>query len=459
MQKITIIGGGLSGTLVAINLLRTNSSKEIDIKLIDKKPVGFGVAFSTEQPFHLLNVRAENMSLFPEEPEHFSKWLQEKKLKFTGKDFVPRRLYGRYIYENFEKTISKRVSSTNLDIINDEALDIIPNSKSCLIRLKSGNEIESDKVVLALGNLYSVDLNLKDNSYLNSPRYYSNPWDSYLYENLNKEVTILIIGTGLTMIDIVSNLYQINHKGKIIAVSKHGFMPFIHQLTEAYPAFYEELQNKSLEEILKIVKDHIKKENEKGNDWRGVIDSLRPHTQKIWLDLPLNERKKFLGHLKHFWNPARHRVPHECFNITEQLISKGQLKIEAGRIKKITELNNSFKIELRKGEKKAAPDTSVNKILTADVIIKCAGTENDYEKINIPIVKNLLSRGLIRKDQLSLGLDAHTTGRIIDKEGNSSKYFFTLGQPLLGILWETTAVPEIRVQAQKLASLLLESSL
>jgi uncharacterized NAD(P)/FAD-binding protein YdhS len=456
MKRITIIGGGLSGTLVAINLLRINSKPGLDIKLVDKKSVGAGLAYSTEQSIHLLNVRAGNMSLFPEEPGHFSGWLREKKLNFSEKDFVPRNFYGKYVTETFEKIIFEKKDQDNFEIINDEAEDIIPNNSSCLIKLKTGNEIESDKVVLAFGNFYSADLNLKDNSYLKSKRYHTNPWDNKLYESLNKDETILIIGTGLTMIDIVLNLHQVKHREKIIAVSKHGLIPFSHKHVEAYPSFYEKLSNKNLPEILNIIRSQINNETIKGNDWRGVIDSLKPYIQNIWINLSLNDKKRFLEHLKHFWNPVRHRVPSECFDIINQLLITKQLKIIAARINKITEINNSYKIELKTRHQNIEHNIS-EKNITADVIIKCSGTEGNYERINIPLIKNLLSRGLVRKDPLSLGLDAQINGRIIDKEGIDSKYLFTLGQPLLGILWETTAVPEIRTQAQQLANLLTKT--
>ena len=67
---VAIIGGGFSGTILAAQLAR----RGIGYVLIDGSGrMGRGVAYSTTEPAHLLNVRAEGMSAWAGEPDDFAK--------------------------------------------------------------------------------------------------------------------------------------------------------------------------------------------------------------------------------------------------------------------------------------------------------------------------------------------------------------------------------------------------
>ncbi|HWY24061.1 MAG TPA: hypothetical protein VNX47_04035, partial [Nevskia sp.] len=59
-------------------------------------------------------------------------------------------------------------------------------------------------------------------------------------------------------------------------------------------------------------------------------------------------------------------------------------------------------------------------------------------------------------DALGLGLLTDAQGALLDRDGQASTWLYTLGPARKGQLWETTAVPEIRVQAQALARRLLQ---
>jgi len=71
---------------------------------------------------------------------------------------------------------------------------------------------------------------------------------------------------------------------------------------------------------------------------------------------------------------------------------------------------------------------------------------------------NLLARGLIDHDPLALGLNALPNGEVLRYRGGPSGWLFTIGPPLKGVLLESTAVIEIRVQAQALADRLLAAA-
>lgn len=76
IEHVAIIGAGFSGTLQAINLLRHEGPRAT---LIERAPVaGTGLAYGAAHPSHVLNVRAANMSAFPDDPSHFVRWLEAR---------------------------------------------------------------------------------------------------------------------------------------------------------------------------------------------------------------------------------------------------------------------------------------------------------------------------------------------------------------------------------------------
>jgi uncharacterized NAD(P)/FAD-binding protein YdhS len=197
---------------------------------------------------------------------------------------------------------------------------------------------------------------------------------------------------------------------------------------------------------LKAFRRELKKAHEMGMNWRAVIDSIRPHTQEIWSKLPPAELKKFVEHIRHIWGVARHRMPPENARILEAMLEQNQLQLSAGRMVKVTKNGSKFEMEY--------VHSNLNQVskATGQVLINCTGPQSDYSKINNPLLKDLLHQGLARKDSLSMGFDTTKEGRLINADGKMEQGLYTIGPPMKGILWEITAVPEIKMQAEKMAA-------
>lgn len=450
MKKITIIGGGATGTLLAINLIKHSGDKPLEINLVDKKErVGRGVAYSAAEDFHLLNVPANKMGAFPDDLEHFYRWLTEKKYDFFSNDFVPRKLYGEYLRELFCASFKNKNPNVAVNLLDDEAVDILIDDARAQVILKSGEVVYSDKVVLAFGNFAPPHPKTADQAFTQSAKYFQNPWDNALFERVKLTDDVFIIGTGLTMVDVAASFQNHLHRGKIYAFSTRGLLPATHELGFVYPSFADELkQTTRISEMLKIVRRHIDKAGEAHSNWRGVIDSLRPHTQAIWLGLPTAEKSSFMQHLSRYWNVARHRLPPESAKLIDDLQTAGQLRILKGRLRNIT-VDETGKFDV------SYSADGVETRLPVDAIINCIGSESNFSRIDFPLVKNLIGKGLIKPDELKLGIDATPDGRTIDRGGKISDIILTAGTALKGVLWESTAMPEIRAQANKLALSLL----
>ena len=451
MKRISIIGGGASGTLLAVNLLLNAGDSDLQINLIERKSrVGRGVAFGTTQASHLLNVPAGRMGAFPDDIEHFHKWLGAKGHVFDSHDFVPRRLFGEYLRDVFTNHSTGLKSNIRLNLIDDEAVDLSVNRDSAEVMLKSGEIIPSHNVVLAFGNFNPPHPSVADVSFADSPKYFRDPWGSNLYESISPEDSVFVVGTGLSMVDVALHLYKTGHKGKTTAISTRGLLPTVHKLGYIYPSFYDELKPvRRITDLLKTVRRHVDLAESNGSNWRAVIDSLRPATQQIWLDLPLAEKRYFMQHLSRYWNVARHRMPAEAAAIIDEMTANDNFEILRGRLTTIEQNDNGFDIEY------STVDARTN--ISANILVNCIGSQANFSKIDSTFVRNLIARKHIRNDELSLGIAASPDGNVIDKNGEFSTVVYTLGTALKGILWESTAIPEIRTQAKQLALKLLSN--
>ncbi|HEV8591860.1 MAG TPA: FAD/NAD(P)-binding protein [Pyrinomonadaceae bacterium] len=449
MRRITIIGGGASGTLLAANLLKHSNGAPLTVNLIEKRErLARGVAYSTAVDCHLLNVPAARMGAYPDEVAHFHLWLSEKGHDYDANAFVPRVLFGRYLGETLQNEIDARSDASEINFVNAEAVGIDKDGDNANVSLDSGDPISSDKVVLAFGNSAAPHPTVEDFSFTKANKYFRDPWAAEVFEKIDPDDDVFIVGTGLSMVDMVMHLHKRGHRGKIAAVSTRGLLPAVHRLGYSYDSFVDELRpHGRITDMLKAVRKHAEKASSNGSDWRAVIDSLRPHTQELWLKLPTSEKKYFMQHLSRYWNIARHRMAPEAAAILDELRASGQLTIYKGRLKTIEHSAKCFDITFT--------SIGVPQTVRANVILNCIGSESNFERLESRLVRNMIEQGLIRNDPISQGLDATPDGRLVGRNGKQSDSIYTLGTALKGVLWESTAIPEIRTQARDLALKLL----
>ena len=453
---IAIVGGGYCGCVTLIQLVR-QSDIPLEIILINKdNPLVKGIAYSSYNPKHILNVPAIKMSAFPDEPDHFINWIKSKP-EYSEYDneelndrFMPRVIYGKYLEEIFENTIKNLPENISVKIINDEVTDVIPNDTGSEVKLKDGNSFKADKVVLALGNFGPVDPKVKNKEFLSSKNYFSNPWKKDAVEGLKDDDNILIIGTGLTMVDNVLSLLDKGYKGKVYSLSTNGFFPLSHKKRKPYTDILDELHPPyTMSGLYKLFRKHIKYVLSHGITGEAVVDAIRPKTQEIWMSLSLDDKIRFMSHIRHLWGVARHRIPKEVFDKMQELIKENKLQILGGRIQDIEETNGKVKVIYKDKKSQSIKEVEVERV------INCTGPKNDINKVNDELIKNLISRGLITADEMNLGINALPDGTIIQKDHSVSTKLFTIGTLLKGILWESVAVPELRTQTQSLANLLI----
>ncbi len=445
-STVAIVGGGASGALVAIRLLKEAIAPLHVVVIEPSERLGKGVAYGTSCSSHLLNVRAGAMSAYPEAPFHFADWLRGNVgPTWTPQSFAQRRVYGEYIEQQLRQARSGAAPRVHFEHVRSRVLGVSRGAGGAVLELHDGTRIAAQKVVLALGNPPPSNP-LPGNQSLVP----LSPWSSYKTYGLRPNAAVLLIGSGLTAIDVALALDDGGHRGPVHVISRHGHWPLIHGPAPILRSFMgaDDLP-RSVRGLTKLLRREARSIVDDGGSWRSAIDGLRPYTNDFWTGLSIDERRRFLRHLRPYWDIHRHRMAPEVAQRLARMCCEGRVVLHAGRVVSVIQRpDDALAVGMR-------PRGSVEtETLAVEQIINCTGPDADYRRIDQPLVHQLFDLGLARQDELGLGLLTSENGALIGRDGTASRVFFTLGPPRKGTLFETTAMPEIRVQAAALGRLL-----
>jgi uncharacterized NAD(P)/FAD-binding protein YdhS len=458
-MRIAIIGAGFSGCQLTLELLR-RARPGTQILLFDGAATfGRGIAFAARHDRLLLNVRVANMSAFEDDRSHFLRWLWANDLPGhptdpippSGHAFVPRGLYGRYLSELLDEAAAALPSGVSLRRVAHDVVEVGEEHERVRLGLDDGGVQTADIAVLCSGMLRPVlPPAPSDAEQSAGPRLITNPWDEAAIARVGPEDAVLVLGTGLTMIDVVTMLADAGHRGPILALSRHGLLPRVHAPTRAWSLLAPPTEiAPSVGALMRFIRREIRRARAAGFDWRDVLDALRPHTQRLWQRLPQAERRRFLRHVRAYWEVHRHRMAPEIAARVDDLRRSGRLEVRAGTIAAYQWSAEGIGIRFR------SRGSAADRRIMADWLVNCAGPTLDFRGVRNPLVRSLLKRGLACPDPLGLGLRVNPDLRLIRPDGRANERLFAVGPITKGTFWETTAVPDIRVQGRKLATQLL----
>ena len=426
MTRIAIIGGGFSGAVQAIQLLRQTDAT---VTLMERTGrLARGVAYSTGHAEHLLNVRASAMSAFPDEPDHFERWLGE-----PGATFAERRRYGHYVEELLAS--ARAEAGDRLRIIGGEAVEVTRADGGEIVRLADGSSLPSDIVILSVGNLPPEVPRGIDPAALGAA-YVADPWASDIAPGMGSGDTVLLIGASLTAIDAALMLDAAGFEGRIIGISRRGLVPRAHAEPAPTPPLERELEPRCTALV-----GSVRAEAERIG-WRSAVDQLRPVTQQLWASAPVTERRRFLRHLRPYWDVHRHRIAPEIAERIAAMEREGRLRFAAGKLLEVTPERVRWRPRAR----------DESETLRVSRIVNCTGPQTNIARAGEPLLASLHAAGRIRPDPCRIGIDVDGGNRIIDSAGNASASLYAIGPMTRGAWWETVAVPDIRVQVAAVAA-------
>lgn len=421
---VAILGAGFSGTMTAANLARLGISS---VLIEANGRAGQGAAYSTTEPAHLLNIRAENMGAWADDPEDFV----SREGAARG-SFAERRRFGAYL----RSILSDAVASGHVEVVEGRAIDAGRDDGGWTVVLDDGSSIQAEAVVLATGNQPPALLDaLKDVG----ERLIDNPWGEAAREAIADaaahDADVLIVGTSLTMVDVALSLDSAGHKGRIVALSRRGKMPLAndHSSGDA-PVEWEEVPAPSVRSVARWLRE---RSAEVG--WRAAIDSLRPHSHRLWQALPEREKRLFLRYGRPWWDIHRHRIAPEVATKVDELTSERRLEVVGGRIVDAHAAGDTVEVTYRRrGHDLPDPPQRFG------YVFNCTGPLADIHRTGDPLLRGLLKDGRAHADELAIGL-------AVDENSRAGERLWALGTLTKGRYWEMIAVPDIRVQAAQVA--------
>jgi uncharacterized NAD(P)/FAD-binding protein YdhS len=437
---IGVVGAGAAGTLTATRILHEAGRRQraLNVLLIDPRPdAGRGVAYSTTDPRHLLNVTARAMTAVPEDADHFLRWLAAHGYAVGPCDFAPRQAFGAYLADTL-RAAAERVPWAALRQVRDRAVgfDPLPGG-GCRLVLAGGDAPVVDAVVLATGQHQDPN-RWAPPALAGSDRLVGDPWAAGALGDIPDEGDVLCVGTGLTMVDITVSL---DRPGRVVhGVSRSGLIPH-RQFGGDRPVMEApELPDGPLplRTLQPIVRAHLGKALRRYGDWRPGFDSLRGLTQRLWSQLPPADQAEFLTRHSRRWDTARHRIAAPSADALAAIRAEGRLRLHRGTVATAAVTGRGADVTLSTGQR-----------LQVVAVVDCTGPQPSLAGTTDPLLRCLLDGGLARTGPHGLGLDTDADGRLLGDAADPP--VFTLGALRRGHLWETTAVPEIRTQAAALA--------
>ncbi|PVM82256.1 FAD/NAD(P)-binding protein [Caulobacter endophyticus] len=442
---IAVVGAGFSGVMTALHLLRHGAAVRV-ILLERNAPVGLGAAYATHNPSHRLNVRAGNMSAWPDRPEDFVAWMRGLGLDVGPGDFATRGDYGRYLQSLISTIVEGPEGAGRLVIAPDAVVGLEPGGDGWRLTTAMGRPILADVVVLALGNPPPCRPSGVDEALAASPTYVADPW-RWDPASLPPG-PVLLLGTGLTMVDLAMSLEDTAPGRSIIALSRRGLIPREH---EGEPPTRPPSPPAS--DIPPLDAAAWLRRTAAEHGWRTAIDALRPAAQDLWRGWSVVHKQAFLRHARPFWDVHRHRLSPEVAARVAALRRSGRLKVAAGKIVRLAEAEDG-RVEgawRPRGETASQP-------FSVSAVINATGPTGDVTRTDDPLVLDLIRRGLARPDPLRLGLDVDANNRLLDVSGVAARTLFAVGPVTRGAWWEINAVPDIRGQAAQVAQAALNST-
>ena len=424
---VAIVGGGFSGTILAAKLAR----RGIATVLIDGSGrEGRGVAYSTTEPAHLLNVRAEGMSAWADDPSHFAQVFEAEGGDRRG--FAERRFYGRYVREILEHFVE--VGHTEIE--HATVVGARREDSGWIVDLDDGRSLSAAALVLALGNQEPEPLKVLADA---GERVINNPWTgpakAAVSELAQTGGSALLIGTGLTMVDLVLSLDAQGFQGRIVGLSRRGQIPRAHADFEPAPVGLDEVPVGNLRALWRWLRQRSARIG-----WRAAVDSLRPHSHALWQGLDISDQRRFMRHARPWWDVHRHRIAPQVADTVHRMIADGRLEVVAGRIAGASPAVDGVDVEIRRR------GNTTGSTERFDYVFNCTGPLHSVGRTKDPLLRSLLDHGAAHPDHLGIGLEVDEHSRVAGDER-----LWALGPLTKGRYWEIIAVPDIREQASSVA--------
>lgn len=468
-RRICIIGGGYSGAAAAIHLVR-GATRPLDVTVVEPREcVGGGAAYSTSDPALRLNVEDSLMVVYTDALDHFSRWLETsgeraadpEGVSAEGEFFARRGAFGRYMAGEFERAVSGNPSRSDIRHLRDSVAGLTRLDRGWSVTLTGGGTLAADLVVLAVGNESPAALDALPADVRQSPAVIDDPWRAAAMDLPGPDSRVLLVGSGLTAVDVVASLTRRGHRGQIDIISRRGLLP---RMQGEFPGIAELLRRSSrpvpalverhgepggISELVRWVRADVAEDALQGRSWREAFDTVRDAAKYIWPRLDAAERRRFFRHMKPYYDCHRFRVAPQVHRVLQERFREGGLTLAAARIAGAAGSGDGIRIGLRDR------GSATIRAQVYDHVINCTGPNPDPAKSGIGCLRDGLASGLLSPDPAGAGLDVNERCETIDAQGVPNRGLVAVGPMTRGHFGEVVAVPQITLQLATLVQRLV----
>ncbi len=437
--RIIIVGGGASSALAALNLSRCGAASSITVISPDRN-VGRGLAYSAKNKWHRLNVPAHRMGgVYDDDPSGFADWLTGHGVALGpdyAKAFAPRSVYGDYLSSRFNEL----VAADSVDVVIGRAVALTCDGHIKRVRTATGETLTADVVILCLGNHPPAQLP----RFAPSPRLINDVWSPGAFDSIDTKDNVLIVGTAATAVDVVVDLHHRGQTGQMTMVSRRGLLPRADVPAVEDPMLFEVGTKPTVRGLFQQIRRNVEMKTRLGLPWQSVIDGFRREISRVWQDLPSDERARFGRHLRSLWLVHRHRLPPDTAQLLADLQRSGRLTIVSGRIQAAAAHDAGYNVTIK-------PRGAAEFTQTYNRVTNCTGPDERYERIDNPLIADMLTSGFARPGPMGLGLDVDQYCRLAAGDVVRSGVY-VIGQATRGAFWEVTSATDVRRQAIEISA-------
>lgn len=451
VSHVAIIGGGFAGAVTAIKLAQA-VSRPLRISIVESRAqLGRGIAYSTRNPAHLVNGPAKNFSLYADQPTHLADWLRDQ----TAPDgwqppdgvahadsFPPRYLYGDYVQAELESALARAAHSITFQHVTGRAQDLDADADGrWTIRLADGRPLRAQHVVLATGlfpqSLARGDVAI-DASLLAQGRVIDDIWNPAAAAPFEQDQDVLVIGTNLSALDAMIHAQTQGFRGNFVSVSRRGLLVAPRRDVPPWPGFLDaQALPGSLRAVLRQAIATRHRIRQAGDDWQRLAGAIRPHLPALWAQADNSERRRFIRHLRPYWELGLHRAAPESGAWLQRLDAAGRHRKLTGRVLRLAPATDGRVTVTWQARGEGRPQT-----IQVDRVLNTRGFEFDWKRIDDPLLRNLLGKGYVTPHDTGFGIDAHpATGQVL-QGGEPRDGLYAVGHPLRGVAWESNAIGE-----------------
>ena len=446
--RVVVIGGGFSGTMVAVHLRRDVPESAATVTVVEPRPVlGAGLAYSTRDPACRTNVAASRMSPFEETPLAFDDWLAaggadpaDPDMEGAGGRFPARAVFGRYVAS----------LAAEHDVVHrrTEAVAARREERGFVVGLADGTALAADRLVLAVGHPPAM-LPRPLRPLADDPRLVADPWNEQALARVASQAnaTVTIVGTGLTACDVLASLRRRGHRGPIVAVSRRGLTPRP-RTTLPVSSFgtFDDAPSRTALALARRVREAVRSAGALGRPWEDVIAALREQAPTVWRALPISEQRRLLRHLRPFWDVHRYQCAPQIATLLADDLQAGRFTVRAMSLIGAEATTDGITL--------AGRDTAR---VRSDFVINCTGPGHSGLFRASPILSDMSAAGLLQPDALGLGIATTASNLACGVDGHPIEGLYVAGPPARSAHGELMGLPQVSRQPRAVARAIASS--